>query len=249
MKLLIIDDEPHIRQMMRLTLEAAGYQVDDAGDGSAGIARFGDGREYAAVILDQKMPGLNGLETLQQIKKRMPDACVLMATAFGSIELAVDAMKLGATDFLRKPMTPEALRSAVAAAIAGQPSPRSIRSGSPAGRGGTPDIEMLTLNGFRIFPPEPATALSSFEHHFRVKHFPDGAEFIVTVAIDPEGVERVARLTHRRLEPGGAFWRLQAERLLSAYLWSEGKGPDDGRLRVHDVSREDLDIALVWEGD
>jgi CheY-like chemotaxis protein len=249
MKLLIIDDEPHIRQMMRLTLEAAGYQVDEAADGSAGIARFGDGREFAAVVLDQKMPGLNGLETLQQIKERVPDACVLMATAFASIELAVDAMRLGATDFLRKPMTPETLRSAVAAAIAGPRSPRSMRRGSAAVREGKPEIEMLTLNGFQIRAPEPATAPSSFEHHFRVKHFPDGAEFIVTVAIDPEGVERVARLTHRRLEPGGGFWRVQAERLLSAYLWSEGKGPDHGRLTVHDVSREDLDIALVWARD
>jgi CheY-like chemotaxis protein len=249
MKLLIIDDEPHIRQMMRLTLEAAGYEVDEAAEGSAGIARFGDGREYAAAVLDQKMPGLTGLETLQQIKERAPDACVLMATAFASIELAVDAMRLGATDFLRKPMTPETLRSAVAAAIASARPPRPVRRGSTAGRGGKPEIEMLTLNGFQIRPPEPPTALTSFEHHFRVKHFPDGAEFIVTVAIDPEGVERVARLTHRRLEPGGAFWRVQAERLLSAYLWSEGKGPDNGRLTVRDVSREDLDVALVWEGD
>jgi hypothetical protein len=61
-----------------------------------------------------------------------------------------------------------------------------------------------------------------------VTHVADGAEFTVTVAIDPEAVERVARLTHRRLEPGGAFWRLQAERLLSAYLWSESAGPRAG---------------------
>jgi CheY-like chemotaxis protein len=248
MKLLIIDDEPHIRQMMRLTLESAGYEVDEAADGSAGIERFGDGHEYAAVILDQKMPGLNGLETLQRIKERVPDACVLMATAFASIELAVDAMRLGATDFLRKPMTPETLRRAVAAAIASQPSLRPVRRGTAAGRDGKPQIEMLTLNGFQIRAPEPPPAPSSFEHHFRVKHFP-GAEFIVTVAIDPAGVERVARLTHRRLEPGGSFWRVQAERLLSAYLWSEGKPPPDGRLTVHDVSREDLDIALVWDRD
>jgi hypothetical protein len=69
----------------------------------------------------------------------------------------------------------------------------------------------------------------------------------VTVAIDPEAVDRVARLTRRRLEPGGAFWRLQAERLLSAFVWSEGKGPPEGRLTVHDVSREDLDVAARWE--
>ena len=82
-----------------------------------------------------------------------------------------------------------------------------------------------------------------------MRHVADGVEFPVTVAIDPEAVERVARLTHRRLEPGGAFWRMQAERLLSAYVWSEGKGPANGRLTVRDVSREDLDVALAWKWD
>ena len=121
MKLLIIDDEPHIRQMMRLTLEASGYEVDEAADGRGRAGRASaTAREYDAVVLDQKMPGLDGLETLRRIKERAPDACVLMVTAFASIELAVDAMRLGATDFLRKPMTPEMLRSAVAAAIASQ---------------------------------------------------------------------------------------------------------------------------------
>ena len=62
-------------------------------------------------------------------------------------------------------------------------------------------------------------------------------------------VARVTRLTHRDLRPGGAFWRDQAQRLLSAYLWSEGRPPENGRLTVHDVSREDLDIAAAWHFD
>jgi len=102
------------------------------------------------------------------------------------------------------------------------------------------------MNGFQIHRAEPA-ATGSSDHRFRVKHLADGTEFAVTVSIDPEAVERVARLTHRRLEPSGAFWRLQAERLLSAYVWSEGKGPADGRLIVRDLSREDLDVAARWE--
>lgn len=246
MKVLIIDDEPHIRHMMRLTLEAAKYEVDEAPDGQSGLDRFRDGSEYDAVVLDQKMPGLDGLETLQRIKEHSPETCVLMVTAFGSIELAVDAMRLGATDFLRKPMTPETLRGAVAAAIAGKSSrPPLRRAGGP--RPGPADISILTMNGFQILrSPDPAPP-SSPDHAFRVKHVADGVEFPVTVTIDPEAVERVARLTHRRLEPGGGFWRLQAERLLSAYVWSEGRGPADGRLVVRDVSREDLEVALRWE--
>jgi CheY-like chemotaxis protein len=246
MKVLIIDDEPHIRQMMRFTLEASGYQVEEAGDGEAGLARLREGGAYDAIILDQKMPGLDGLDTLRVIRDRTPDACVLMVTAYASIELAVDAMKLGATDFLRKPMTPEALRGAVAAAIAGRTSTQKGPVTTPTA---THEIEMLTLNGFKIRRPDPPTAPSSFEHRFRVTHFPDAAEFTVTVAIAPEAVERVSRLTRRRLEPGGAFWTLQAERRLSAFLWSEGKAPVDGRLAVDDVSREDLDVAAAWESD
>lgn len=243
MNLLIIDDEPHIRHMMRLTLESAGYQVDEAADGQAGIDRFREGAGYDAVVLDQKMPGLDGLETLARIKQRTPEACVLMVTAFGSIELAVDAMRLGATDFLRKPMTPETLRGATAAAIASKPVrpaqsivPRSSRSF---------DITVVTMNGFQIRRPD--TTAGSSEHAFRVKHVGDGGEFTVIVSIDPEAVERVARLTHRRLEPGGAFWRAQAERFLSAYIWSEGRGPADGHLTVRDVSLDDLDVAARWE--
>jgi len=246
MKVLIIDDEPHIRQMMRLTLEASGYGVDEAGTGEDGLTCFGDGRAYDVVVLDQKMPGLDGLETLRRIKERTPDACVLMVTAFASVELAVDAMKLGATDFLRKPMTPEMLRSSVAAAVATGRSLRPQRTAPPAP--GTPRVEVLTLNGFQILPsPEAAPVTAGYA--FRVRHVADGVEFPVTVAIDPEAVDRVARLTRRRLESGGAFWRVQAERLLSAYVWTEGKGPADGRLTVRDVSREDLDVAARWELD
>lgn len=247
MKLLIIDDEPHIRHMMRLTLEAAGYAVDEAADGQAGLDRFGDGSGYGAVVLDQRMPGLDGLETLQRIKDRAPGSCVLMVTAFASIELAVDAMRLGATDFLRKPMTPETLRGAVAAALAGKTVLRTSGRGTADSSIGALDIAVLTMNGFQILRAADAAGTSAQDHIFRVRHVADGAEFTVTVSIDPEAVDRVTRLTHRRLEPASAFWRLQAERLLSAYVWSEGSGPPGGRLTVRDVSPEDLDVAARWE--
>jgi FixJ family two-component response regulator len=124
-------------------------------------------------VLDQKMPGLDGLETLRRIKKRTPDACVLMVTAFASIKLAVDAMRLGATDFVRKPMTPETLRSAVVAAIASKPH-RSLAATLRAL--GPPGIVTLTMNGFQILRPA-GSAPSSPEHHFRVRHVSDASSF------------------------------------------------------------------------
>ena len=118
MRILVVDDEEHLRRMMRLTLEASGYEVAEAADGEAGLQLFGDGLRFDATLLDQKMPGMDGLETLRRMKLQRADACVIMVTAYATIELAVDAMKLGASDFVRKPMTPETLRQAVAAALA-----------------------------------------------------------------------------------------------------------------------------------
>jgi len=248
MKVLIIDDEAHIREMMRLTLEAAGYEVGEAVDGEQGLERFGDGRGYGVVLLDQKMPGIDGLETLRRILSRVPDARVVMVTAFASIELAVDAMRIGATNFLRKPMTPEMLRGAVAGAAA-EPAPRRAPvHGAPVAHAAHP-IEAVTMNGFRIVAAPAPTDAANGEHTFRVRHFDAGRETTVTVAIDPEAVDRVTRLSRRALKPSGAFWRGQAERLLSAFLWSEGRVPEAGRLAVQDVSREDLDVAAAWQFD
>src|SRR4051812_25292941 len=152
-RILIIDDEENIRRVTRLTLEAAGYEVGEACDGGQGLETFGDGAAWDAVLLDQRMPGMDGLETLRHIRQRNGGARVIMATAYASIELAVDAMKLGATDFVRKPMTPEILRNAVAAALAKKIAAPKVTQDSaaampePASPG---TVRTITLNGFSI---------------------------------------------------------------------------------------------------
>jgi len=244
MRLLIIDDEAHIRHMVRLTLEAAGDHVEEAADGRTGLERFGTGAEFDAVVLDQKMPGMDGLDTLRRITDRAPDACVLMVTAYASIDLAVDAMRLGATDFLRKPMTPETLRGAVAAALDGR-SRRSFRKPAASRATGPLEIATLTMNGFQILRAPDLARSGSAAQLFLVKHVADNTEAIATVTIDPEAIERVERLTHRRLEATSGFWRLQAERLLSAWIWTEGRAPTNP-LVVRDISREDLEVASRW---
>src|SRR5258705_3892464 len=156
-RILIIDDEENIRRVTRITLQAAGYEVGEADDGERGLAVFGDGSGWDAVLLDQRMPGMDGLETLRHINERDATARVIMATAYASIELAVDAMKLGASDFVRKPMTPETLRNAVAAALTKerqespalpQPDQSKLETPSP------PIIETITMNGFSILDPD-----------------------------------------------------------------------------------------------
>src|ERR1700687_1414157 len=152
-RILIIDDEENIRRVMRLALETAGYKVGEAADGGRGLEEYGDGSNWDAVVLDQRMPDMDGLETLRRIKERDATARVIMATAYASIELAVDAMKLGATDFVRKPMTPENLRNAVTAALA-----KKIERPAGAAESGTSKqetkttgiIETIALHGFSI---------------------------------------------------------------------------------------------------
>lgn len=244
-RILIIDDEENIRRVTRLTLEAAGYEVGEASDGERGLEAFGDGSAWDAVLLDQRMPGMDGLETLRQIKKRQTDARVIMSTAYASIELAVDAMKLGATDFVRKPMTPEILRNAVAASLSKHQ--RVSEPGDPAAQefSAEPLIQIITMNGFTILESEGAQQKPN-ERRFTVKS-PTGGEHEVMVQIDEEAVGYVERMTRRQLPAENSFWTVQAQRLLSDYLWKEGKVPPTRKLFVKDVDRDELPTAARWQ--
>lgn len=245
-RVLIIDDEQHIRRMMRLTLETAGYEVGEAPDGAEGTQLFGDGSDWSLVVLDQRMPGIDGLETLRELKKRNRNARVVMATAYASIELAVDAMKLGATDFVRKPMTPEVLRNSVAAALAKSP----VETDAPALTSGAttepqPSIQTITMNGFTIVDDNETPVLD--EHHRRfVVVSPNGEKHDVLVELQSEPVEYVARMTGRHLAPDNSFWTSQARRLLSDFLWTEGKVPPMHRLVLKDLDPDKLRIAAGW---
>jgi DNA-binding response OmpR family regulator len=260
MRILIVDDEEHLRRMMRLTLEATGHDVVDAADGEEGLRLFGDGREFDATLLDQRMPGIDGLETLRRMKLQRADACIIMVTAYASIELAIDAMKLGATDFVRKPMTPDTLRHAVDAALAkreggpASPVPGEQPAAPPrptSAQQPLPPVEIWTTNGFfvRRVVREPTSKEPAAEHHFQVRRGKEGLRNEVVVSIDPHALARVAGECKRNLSPAGAFWRLQAESALVNHLWSEAALPDAGRLVVSSVSGPMLDAASCWSED
>jgi DNA-binding response OmpR family regulator len=247
-RILIIDDEKHIRRMMRLTLEAAGYEVDEAQDGTEGLNLFGDGSHWSLVVLDQRMPGMDGLETLRELKKQNASARVVMATAYASIELAIDAMKLGASDFVRKPMTPEVLRNSVAAALSKSP----VDTGAPGlapsapAPSSVPSIQTITMNGFTILDDTDTPKLDECERRFVVVS-PDGDRHDVLVEIQSELVEYVTRMTGRRLAPDNSFWTSQARRLLSDFLWTESKVPPMHRLVLKDLDPDKLSSAARWK--
>ena len=240
-RILIIDDETHIRRMMRLTLEAAGYEVAEAKNGSEGVQLYRDGTQWAGVVLDQRMPGINGLETLRQLKSYDPNARAIVATAYASIELAVDAMKLGATDFVRKPMTPETLRNAVSAALS-KPTPVASE---PSNQPEQPLIETITMNGFTIID-DSETPAEANQRRFTVIS-PDGQQHDVLVEIDTEAIDYVKRMTNRWLAPSNSFWTIEAQALLSDFLWNNGKVPPLRRLVLRNLDPDKLPVAARWK--
>ena len=102
-RLLLVDDDESFREVLKFHLVEAGYSVDVATDGKEGLAVFQQ-KFHPVVLTDLKMPEMNGLDLMKEIHKRSPGARVIVITAFGDIETAVDAMKNGAFDFLPKPV-------------------------------------------------------------------------------------------------------------------------------------------------
>ena len=105
---LLVDDDPSLRRVTEYNLEQGGYRVLTAEDGEAGLKLFRE-QHPAVVVTDLQMPKLSGTELLTRIKDLSPETLVIVITAFGTIEEAVDAMKQGAHDFLTKPVSRDAL--------------------------------------------------------------------------------------------------------------------------------------------
>ncbi|EPR44801.1 two component, sigma54 specific, transcriptional regulator, Fis family [Desulfovibrio sp. X2] len=105
---LVIDDEPSHRMMLRAVLEDRGWQVDEASGGREGLARLAES-EPDVVLLDMRMPDMDGSTVLHEITVEWPGLPVIMLTAFGSVGAAVEAMKHGAYDYLTKPADNEEL--------------------------------------------------------------------------------------------------------------------------------------------
>jgi DNA-binding NtrC family response regulator len=99
---LVIEDKDSMREMLSKTLEAEGYEVETATDGESGVERARE-KKYDVVLADLKLPNMSGIEVLSSLKEIDQDAAVILMTAYGTIETAVEAMREGAFDFLTKP--------------------------------------------------------------------------------------------------------------------------------------------------
>ena len=115
-KILVIDDDASLRRVLEYNLQQEGYEVLTASSGDEGLRLFATANP-TLVITDMKMPGLDGLQVLKAVKEQSPETLVMIITAYGTVDVAVEAMKLGAYDYITKPFNRDELKLTVGKAL------------------------------------------------------------------------------------------------------------------------------------
>ncbi len=110
--ILIVDDDPALLRLCNRVLSTKGYAVRTAGNGEEAL-RLADEEEFRVVLLDLKLPGMDGIEVLGRLKSVGCRADVVMVTGYGNVQTAVEAMKMGASDFIEKPFKPDDLEAMI----------------------------------------------------------------------------------------------------------------------------------------
>src|SRR3990167_1363017 len=113
---LVVDDDAEMRELVFDVLKDRGHQISTAGSGQEALKLLAE-QDFAVVLTDLRMKGMLGTELLVEIKRLYPDIGVILMTAFGSVETAVEAMKRGASDYLTKPVKTEEIIRVVERAV------------------------------------------------------------------------------------------------------------------------------------
>lgn len=178
MKILVVDDEPQMQVAIHTTLMRSGYDVTVAGDGKQGLDAA-ESETFDLIISDQRMPEMSGQEFLLQLQRRESLVPFIMITAHGTINQAVEAMQLGAADFITKPFSAEELERVVERVLS--PENKSFRTKSKKAKRGRP---IITNDQLMIRVLEVAEAVAKSD---------------ATVLVQGEsgtGKELIARLIH-----------------------------------------------------
>ncbi|MBI2206807.1 MAG: sigma-54-dependent Fis family transcriptional regulator [Candidatus Rokubacteria bacterium] len=237
-RLLIVDDETNIRTALVKILEADGYIVAAAGHGDAAVAMVAE-TVFDLVLTDLKMIGASGLDVLRAVKQRSPETEVVVLTAYGTIETAVEAMKLGAYDYVTKPADPERLTHIVRKAL----EHRSLRQ----------EVRQLR---------EEVALKAAFEHivgrslpmravYETVRQVSPTMATVLLTGESGTGKELVARAIHNRSErKAGPFVTLNCgalpETLLESELFGYERGAFTGALGMKPGRIEQADGGTLF---
>jgi len=219
-RLLFVDDEESMREVVKIALEKDGHQVDTAADGETALDLFRD-RDYDMVIHDLKMPGMHGIQLLRELRQVRAGIPIVILTAFAQWDTAVEAMRLGAYDYLRKPFDNDEVRALVQRAL----SLKELRE-NPADT-----AQMRLVETLQIVGSTPAMQ----EILALVRQIANTDSTVVIQGESGTGKEMVARLVHlqslRRNRPFisvncGAF----SETLLESEIFGHLKGSFTGAV-------------------
>ena len=155
--ILLVDDQKSLRRSLSLLLQSAGFDTDEAESGTEAMAELGR-QNYDLVITDLRMDGMSGIELLREIKVSRPQLPVILITAYGTIESAVDAMRLGAFDYLTKPFRKEDILEKIRASQVMREYPQlALKPGPESGSrivADTPQMRALLIKAERIAATE-----------------------------------------------------------------------------------------------
>ena len=159
-RILVVEDRDSLRRMLELALKAEGYEVAAAADGGAALARLAE-RGFDLVLTDLKLPDLSGIEVLAASRKAQPRVPVVVLTGYGTVGTAVEAMKLGAFDFLEKPLEIDDLTRLIEQAI-GEPETAPVfrAPGAPALVGAHPRLRAALRLLQKVGPNESNVLLT-----------------------------------------------------------------------------------------
>jgi len=181
--ILIVDDEPAVRGSLEEWFREDGFTVDTAEDGEAAL-RAMDKRPFDIVLLDLKMPGMDGIEVQKRVREIDPGATIIILTAYASVETAVRALKLGAYDYITKPVDPDDLSNLVTNAL--------------KARALAEENVLLREKVAELAPPDPVLAVSAKMVHVLdlVRTVAETDSSVVIRGESGTGKELIARAIH-----------------------------------------------------
>lgn len=214
-EVLVVDDEPQMLIAINETLRRRGYSITTAGSAREALCRIRE-KYYDLVLTDVRMPEMNGLDLLKKVKASTPQTPVVLLTAYGTIQNAVDAMKHGAFDYLLKPFSSESLESVVRRALASMP-------GREAGQ------------SYEIVTQDPVFSLV-------LERARQAATSTATVLVEAEsgtGKELLARMIHQKSpRASGPFVAVNCAALPENLLESELFGFERGAFTGASASKQ-----------